>query len=70
MRRYRGACRRWRGRLTETFHALGQETTEVTGKVTYTGLRGKRYTTRLRKVLIVTSQSVRYFFVDSAIDEK
>jgi len=43
---------------------------EVEAKVTYRGLGKKTHTTRLRKVLIMSPESVRYFFVDTTIDEE
>jgi hypothetical protein len=42
----------------------------VVAKVTYRGLDEKAYTTLLRMVLIMTPESVRYFFVETVIDEE
>jgi len=53
--------------LTELLHGLPKETIEVAARVTYTGLRGKTYWTRLRMLLIANPQAVRYFFVDAVV---
>jgi hypothetical protein len=56
--------------LTEMIPVTPGDNMAVVAKVTYRGLNEKAYTTLLRMVLIMTPESVRYFFVETVIDEE